>query len=115
MYDVLTLNLAFEVFGLLFCLICILISLLSPKQQASEYEITGSIQAMFICTAVILSSDSLSALFQGSDSLQAALIVRVCTFVMFLASFMMAGLMTGYITRLLPSTKGKYVRYAVGE
>ena len=33
MYDVLTLNLAFEVFGLLFCLICILISLLSPKQQ----------------------------------------------------------------------------------
>lgn len=54
MHQVLTLNIAFELFGLFFCLVCISISALSQNGIGKQADSANDIRNLFICDAFVM-------------------------------------------------------------
>ena len=113
--ELLTINIAFELFGLFFCFVCICISAFSPAGTGIHAESANDIRNLFLCDAVVMFSDAAAGIFRGKDDLLATVAVNLGNFVQFAANYILFGLMITLMTHMIPSDKGqKYRRIAWG-
>lgn len=103
MYQVLTLNIAFELFGLFFCLVCITISALSPNGTGTQAASANDIRNLFICDAFVMFFDALAGIFRGKEGPLASAVVHIGNFALFAFNYMLFGLMINLLTHMIPS------------
>ena len=110
MFDTLTINVSTELFGLVFSLICLLISSFSPAKESFQSKSQKDIRGMFFCLSLILFSDAMAGLFRGKTGTLAFYSVNIGNFVQFAASYIMFGLLLQLITHTVPVPKGDLYR-----
>ena len=107
MFDVLTINVTTELFGLIFCLVCISISALSPNIGGTNAKRQVDIRNMFICEAFALFSDAVAGIYRGEPGIVARIAVYIGNFVQFTASYMLFGFYIVFITHSILTEKGR--------
>ena len=110
MFDVLTINVTTELFGLIFCLVCISISALSPNIGGTNAKRQVDIRNMFICEAFALFSDAVAGIYRGEPGIVARIAVYIGNFVQFTASYMLFGFYIVFITHSILTEKGRLYR-----
>lgn len=115
MFQVLTINIAFEIFGLCFCLICIIISVLSPSGTGRHAAAVDDIRNLFICDAFVMLSDALAGISRGKEGTLAYWVTHITNFTLFVFNYMLFGLVINLVTHMIPSDYGgKFRRIAWG-
>lgn len=107
MFDVLTINLAVEIFGLFFCLICIIISVFSPQIDCTAGRTAHNIHMLFLSDALMMCFDAIAGLYQGRQGHSADMIANTATFLMFVFSLFLLPLMTKYMVQILNAQTDK--------
>ena len=110
MFQVLTINIAFEIFGLFFCLICIIISVLSPSGTGGHAAALNDIRNLFICDALVMLSDALAGVFRGKEGTLAYWVTHITNFTLFMFNYMLFGLVIDLVTHMIPSEYGSKFR-----
>ncbi len=110
MFQVLTINIAFEIFGLFFCLICIIISVLSPSGTGGYAAALDDIRNLFICDALVMLSDALAGVFRGKEGTLAYWVTHITNFTLFVFNYMLFGLVIDLVTHMIPSEYGSKFR-----
>ena len=114
LFQVLTINVAIELFGMFFCLVCLCISALSPEAAGQNSAVIRDIRQLFSCDAFMLFSDAMAGIFRGKDGMTAFLMTHICNFTSYCSSFLFITLMIGLVTHFIPSESGKYFRRVAG-
>ena len=115
LFQILTINIAFEIFGLFFCLICICISVLSPSGTGKHAAALDDIRNLFICDAFVMLSDAFAGIFRGKEGTAAFFVTHAANFALFSFNYMLFGLVVNLVTRMVPSESGvRFCRIAWG-
>ena len=109
-FETLTINIAVELFGLFFCLVCICISVLSPDRTGRHAAASDDIQNLFVCDAFVMFSDSMAGIFRGKEGTAATLITHGGNFALYFCNYMLFGLMINLVTHMIPSGYEKRFR-----
>jgi len=97
-------NVASELWGVLLCITCIVCALMmsAGKNSMRRYFIH-----LFLCDAVLLTSDAIGLLFDGRPGVMAYTIVLTANTVLFVFSFLLLTLFTDYVSDLIEECAGK--------